>query len=61
MKKLFVLSLLGLGVMGTTLSIAQDKKADKKEGKAIKKEDKSKMTKSSKKAEKMEKKETKAK
>ena len=64
MKKLFVLTLLTVGMMGATASFAQDmqgKKADKKEVKAGQKEAKGKMNNTDKQDAKMEKKESKAK
>jgi len=64
MKKLIVFSLFAVGILGTTLSSAQDvpgKKAGKKEVKADNKEAKGKTKKQLKKDEKMDKKESKAK
>jgi len=61
MKKLFVFALLAVGIMGTTATFAQEKKAEKKDAKMEKKEDKGKMKKADKKDTKMDKKEAKGK
>ena len=61
MKKLFIFALLAIGITGTGVSFAQEKKAEKKENKMEKKEDKGKMKKADKKDNKMDKKEEKKK